>query len=199
MTPVVLLCSCCHSISPFLSLSIYTHTHKHKHTHTHTVTFEQMDHTGKGVIDKETFIRATSTKMAAETAEGIFKKLDIDNVGYITFSEFIGATLSEKYFQDEEAVVETFNQLVDSQTGTIDLKSLKDHFGHMYTQKELEEMIAEMDLKHTGAITLDEFREAIQGHHEVSGVYESPRKSKLMQKKFSGLRVDTGGTKGDSS
>jgi hypothetical protein len=52
-------------------------------------------------------------------------------------------------------------------------------------------MIDEIDLKHTGAITLDEFREAIQGHHEVSAVYESPRKSKLILKKYESLTVDT--------
>ena len=150
-----------------------------------------LDHTGKGIIDRQTFIRATSTKISGEVAENIFNKLDVDKTGYITFSEFIGATLSEKYFQDEEAVVSTFKQLVDPKTGTIDLKSLKDHFGHMYTQKEIEAMIDEIDLKHTGAITLDEFREAIQGHHEVSAVYESPRKSKLILKKYESLTVDT--------
>eukprot|EP00939_MAST-03C_sp_MAST-3C-sp1_P000179 g179.t1 len=169
-------------------------------------TFEEIDTSGRGVIDVDEFIKATSSKMAEEQARKVFGTLDSNGKGLVTFTEFISAALSEKYLQDEDAITEVFNKFDSNHNGTIAVQDLEAHFGHLYSAKDMENMIGEADLNHSGKITLEEFKNAIQGHLQIDEylkTYESPKRKKGSVKsftkpkdgsvgdKFKDLRVDT--------
>eukprot|EP00591_Stephanopyxis_turris_P016572 CAMPEP_0195541570 /NCGR_PEP_ID=MMETSP0794_2-20130614/51156_1 /TAXON_ID=515487 /ORGANISM="Stephanopyxis turris, Strain CCMP 815" /LENGTH=360 /DNA_ID=CAMNT_0040675673 /DNA_START=571 /DNA_END=1650 /DNA_ORIENTATION=- len=124
---------------------------KYNTTHDGTITFEQFKMAMSGFAHSE------------EKLRDMFDSIDLDASGMIHYTEFIAATLEARGAIVEERIAEAFDRLDSDDTGYISKKNLHDIIGdggfmrQVVTDKDIQEIIDEVDLDHDSKISYDDF------------------------------------------
>lgn len=87
----------------------------------------------------------------------IFKGLDVDQSGKISYTEFLAATIETQGKVDEGKLANAFNQIDKDGTGYISRKNLRDIMGSQYTEAKADQMFADVDKDNNGKITFKDF------------------------------------------
>ena len=96
--------------------------------------------------------------------ESIINNIDYHENGQINYTEFLVATLEIKRILSDKKLKALFKQFDTDGTGNItreDIVKSMNKMGHGITQEELEETMAQHDIKHDGQISFIEFKALI--------------------------------------
>ena len=69
--------------------------------------------------------------------EALFKSIDLDNTGLISYSEFLSASLSMKELSEEHQMLEMFDRLDHDKSGFIEREELVKQLGDIFHAKEV--------------------------------------------------------------
>lgn len=87
----------------------------------------------------------------------MFDAVDVDNTGVIHYTEFLAATIEAHGIIEEERLAEAFDRLDCDDSGFISLSDLRDLFAGELPDKNLKEIIAQVDHDHYNKISYKEF------------------------------------------
>ena len=121
--------------------------------------FLQMDEDRTGHISLHEMQRVLVSRAGMDEGEveQIFSRLDQDEQKTISYSEFLAATLSKRFYMREGRIRAAFQKLDIDNSGYITADNLKDMLGDDFTPKRVQEMIAEADIGGDGRIDYQEF------------------------------------------
>jgi len=121
--------------------------------------FLQMDEDRTGHISLHEMQRVLVSRAGMDEGEveQIFSRLDQDEQKTISYSEFLAATLSKRFYMREGRIRAAFQKLDIDNSGYITAENLKDMLGDDFTPKRVQEMIAEADIGGDGRIDYQEF------------------------------------------
>ncbi len=106
-----------------------------------------------------------------EQIEEMFSRVDIDNryflslttlnSGFIDYSEFVVATMSEKNLFSEKKLKAAFRMFDTDDSGYISRDEVKESFMKItkISEKEIEEIVSQVDENGDGEISFEEFKE----------------------------------------
>ena len=150
--------------------------------------FFALDKNGDGKLSKEEFVKGlTNTNLnfnldlnlnEEESFEGLIKNIDSDNNGYITFEEFLMASINKEKILTEKNLKMAFNVFDRDKSGGISHEELKYILGE-YNPNAKEylwkKMIEQIDLNKDGQISYEEF------HNMMMDVIKNKKKRFSMQ------------------
>ena len=128
--------------------------------------FNQIDVNGDGKITENELYKGLSTKIKSDTLEedvrNIYKKLDMDDDGYIEYEEFVRAAVSKEKFMGDNVLKFAFRFFDKDNSGKIDFNEIEKVFKNSVTDKNhveeaLNKIIREVDLNRDGKISFEEF------------------------------------------
>ena len=128
--------------------------------------FNQIDVNGDGKITEQELYKGLSTKIKSDTLEedvrNIYKKLDMDDDGYIEYEEFVRAAVSKEKFMGDNVLKFAFRFFDKDNSGKIDFNEIEKVFKNSVTDKNhvedaLNKIIHEVDLNRDGKISFEEF------------------------------------------
>ena len=98
--------------------------------------------------------------MNQEQIEKMFEAVDIDNSGYIDYSEFVVATMNEKNLFSEKKLKAAFKMFDKDDSGFISKDEVKESLQKIqkFSEEELNEIINQVDENGDGEISFDEFK-----------------------------------------
>jgi calcium-dependent protein kinase len=98
--------------------------------------------------------------MNQEQIEQMFASVDIDNSGYIDYSEFVVATMNEKNLFSEKKLKAAFRMFDKDDSGFISKDEIKESLQKIqkFTEEELNEIINQVDENGDGEISFEEFK-----------------------------------------
>ena len=130
--------------------------------------FVRIDKNRSGTIDKDELVTALQKskseilgQMKEEKIGKVLSEVDYNLTGEIEYTEFIAATLDKDVMNDEDTLQGLFNLFDINNDGSIDKEELVQtfsKFGKHITLKEIDTILKEHDLHHTGKIEFDEFK-----------------------------------------
>ena len=148
--------------------------------------FFALDKNGDGKLSKEEFVKGlTNTNLnidfhlnEEESFEGLIKNIDSDNNGFITFEEFLIASINKEKILTEKNLKMAFNVFDRDKSGGISHEELKYILGE-YNPNAKEylwkKMIEQIDLNKDGQISYEEF------HNMMMDVIKNKKKRFSMQ------------------
>ncbi len=121
--------------------------------------FLQMDEDRTGHISLQEMQRVLVSRagMDEDEVEQIFSRLDQDEQKTISYSEFLAATLSKRFYMREGRIRAAFQKLDIDNSGYITAENLKDMLGDDFTPQRVQAMIEEADIGGDGRIDYQEF------------------------------------------
>ena len=128
--------------------------------------FNQIDTSGDGKITQDELYKGIAAKYKSDTlkedVEAIYKKLDMDNNGYIGYEEFVRAAVSKEYFVRDKVLQFAFRYFDKDNSKSITFSEIEDLFAESITDKAnihsyLNQILKEVDVNGDGKITFDEF------------------------------------------
>lgn len=99
--------------------------------------------------------------------DNLFKAMDVDNKGQISYVEFLGATIEMSGSLTDDRLVEAFNRLDVDGSGHITVENLKDMTG-TDSHIDVEEFVRQADIDGNGSIDLGEFLQLMRGKEAQS-------------------------------
>lgn len=95
-----------------------------------------------------------------EQIESMFKAVDIDDSGFIDYSEFVVATMNEKNLFSEKKLKSAFRMFDKDDSGFISKEEVKEALLKIrkFTEEELNEVIGQVDENGDGEISFEEFK-----------------------------------------
>jgi len=125
--------------------------------------FRKLDKEGSGTILKTELAAAFEKQlgMSQEDAQLLFDRLDITGDDEIEYSEFIAAVSGSRFMCNEALIKQAFQQLDRDGTGVISVDNLREVFGDKFNGIAVEDVIEQVDVKHTGDIDYEEFVQAV--------------------------------------
>ena len=133
--------------------------------------FNQIDVNGDGKINKAELLKGLQAKYKSETleqdVEQIYKNIDMDNIGYIEYEEFVRAAVSKERFINENVLRFAFRYFDKDGSGEITFDEIEDVFKQSITDKakvheSLKQIISEVDSNGDGIISFNEFSEVMK-------------------------------------
>lgn len=135
--------------------------------------FEAMDKNHKGTITLTEFKQVLEENFHLDDAEvkRCFEALDAAHNNEIQYSEFLASMVSSRIALHDDHLHTAFRRFDTDNTGYIDAANLKSVFGDEYSDKDISEMMNEVDENHDGKISYTEFIDYVQGtgakdHHQ---------------------------------
>ena len=128
--------------------------------------FNQIDINGDGKITEHELYKGLCTKVKSDALEDdvrdIYKKLDMDDDGYIEYEEFVRAAVSKEKFMGDNVLKFAFRFFDKDNSGKIDFNEVEKVFKNSVTDKThvedaLNKIIKEVDLNRDGKISFEEF------------------------------------------
>ncbi|CAE7898171.1 CPK2 [Symbiodinium sp. KB8] len=125
--------------------------------------FRKLDKEGSGTILKAELAYAFEKQlgMSAEESNVLFDRLDITGDHEIEYSEFIAAVSGSRFMCNEALIKQAFKRLDRDASGVITVENLREVFGDKFNGTKVEDIMKQVDYKHTGVIDYDEFVQAI--------------------------------------
>ncbi|CAE7329285.1 CPK2 [Symbiodinium natans] len=125
--------------------------------------FRKLDKGGSGTILKSELAFAFEKQlgMSAQDANVLFDKLDITGDHEIEYSEFMAAVGGSRYMCNEALIKQAFKRLDRDGSGVISVEDLREVFGDNFNGTKVEDILQQVDYKHSGVIDYDEFVQAI--------------------------------------
>ena len=127
-------------------------------------TFAELDKNSDGRLSKQELLQAytelVGARQAAEEVERIMQTVDIDNSGYIDYTEFIMAAAEKEALLSKDNLQTAFQAFDRDGNGKISAEELKELFTGLNAaspQVILEEVIREVDKNNDGEIDITEF------------------------------------------
>jgi len=110
--------------------------------------FDKFDITNDGEVSINEFKEAlTVYQYTDEELASMFKALDIDCSGSVTYSEFLAGSLEAHGNIDEARIAEAFDRLDSDDSGFITVENLRDFLGVSISREYLDSIIEEADQK----------------------------------------------------
>ena len=121
--------------------------------------FLEIDTDATGYIRLDELRKALSEKggLSVPEADTIFREMDQDKKDMISYSEFLAATLSKRFYMREERIRAAFEKLDRDGTGYISRDNLRDMLGDDFTPERVDAMMSEADTNGDGQIDYEEF------------------------------------------
>ena len=128
--------------------------------------FNQIDKSGDGKISKQELFKAILDRCKGKILENdikeAFKKLDMDNSGYIGYEEFVRAAVSKEYFVRDNVLRFAFRYFDKDNSGAITIDEIEKLFAQSIQDKQnvhetLKAIIQEVDRNNDDKITFEEF------------------------------------------
>jgi calcium-dependent protein kinase len=133
--------------------------------------FNQIDINGDGKITEEELYKGLSQKIKSNSlkddVKDIYKKLDMDDDGYIEYEEFVRAAVSKEKFMGDNVLKFAFRFFDKDNSGKITFDEIERIFKKGVTDKDhveksLSKIINEVDLNRDGKISFDEFAKVMK-------------------------------------
>ena len=128
--------------------------------------FNQIDHSADGRITKAELYKGIAAIYNSSTLEKdieeIFKKLDMDNNGYIGYEEFVRGAVNKEYFVQPNVLKFAFKYFDKDNSGEITFDEIEELFYQSIPDKSnvhdtLNAIIKEVDVNNDKKITFKEF------------------------------------------
>ena len=124
-----------------------------------------MDVDGNGKITQDELFIGLSSLIKSENLKSdikqIFLNLDSDNSNYISYEEFIRGAVDKKIFMNDKVLKYAFQYFDKDNSGEITIEELtlvfKDHIKSKDLQKELINILKEVDINNDKVIDFEEF------------------------------------------
>jgi calcium-dependent protein kinase len=126
--------------------------------------FKAFDTNGDGMLSKEEihegYEKIFGQSINQEGVDKMFDSVDLDKSGYIDYSEFVVATMSEKNLFSEKKLKAAFKMFDKDDSGFISKDEVKESFLKIsnISEAEIEEMVSQIDENGDGEISFDEFK-----------------------------------------
>ena len=128
-------------------------------------TFHRVDKDGNGMISIKEFEKciekySEKNNLSKKELKDLYKCIDIDNSGYISYNEFIAATMNKKKVLTREACFEAFKTFDHDKDGKISLEDFEKivltNTNSEAEKKELRAIFNEIDEDGSGTIDFEE-------------------------------------------
>ncbi len=161
--------------------------------------FKKFDTENNGVLSFEEFKKALENLNYDEaTMSEIFDSIDVNQNGYIMYTEWLAATIEAHGHIEEDRIAEAFDRLDSDDTGYISKANRKEVLGKDSTPEQLDEIMKAADLNQDGKITYQEFLESFRAqtfkvleHVDDSTVIDSDNNLIGLDAKIPGGRFDS--------
>lgn len=126
--------------------------------------FKAFDTNGDGMLSKEEikdgYEKVFGQSINQEQIEKMFEAVDIDNSGFIDYSEFVVATMSEKNLFSEKKLKAAFKMFDQDDSGFISKDEVRESLLkiHKFSEDEINEIIGQVDENGDGEISFEEFK-----------------------------------------
>lgn len=126
--------------------------------------FKAFDTNGDGMLSKEEikdgYEKVFGQSINQEEIEKMFEAVDIDNSGFIDYSEFVVATMSEKHLFSEKKLKAAFKMFDADDSGFISKDEVRESLLkiHKFSEDEINEIIGQVDENGDGEISFEEFK-----------------------------------------
>merc|ERR1712167_168907 len=117
-------------------------------------------------------LKKSSSKVADSEIDMIFKSIDLDNTGLISYSEFLSATLSTTHKLTEDRLLQAFNDLDPDHSGTIETSELKGLLEGFADDVEITKILDQVDKDGDHRISREEFLSLCQQNSESMNIQE---------------------------
>lgn len=125
--------------------------------------FKSIDKNGDGRLSKEElieeFLKTMSQEEALNEVNRILDMVDLDQNGYVDYSEFLMATVKKETVSNKKNLETAFRLFDLDGNGTISAKELKNILGEDCSDIVWEEVISKVDQNGDGSIDLKEFKD----------------------------------------
>lgn len=138
--------------------------------------FDEFDTLNSGTITLEEFKAALLRfNYSDEEIEIIFRKVDVNRTNVIDYTEFLAATLETQGVIEEYRLSECFDQMDRDDSGYISRENLRDLLGKHSSERFIDILMEEADIKKDGRISYDEFLQVLSSEHRktVNKMYNS--------------------------
>ena len=127
--------------------------------------FDKLDVDGNGKITQDELFIGLSSLIKSDNLKSdikqIFLNLDSDNNNYISYEEFIRGAVDKKIFMNDKVLKYAFQYFDKDNSGEITIEELtlvfKDHIKSKDLQKELINILKEVDINNDKVIDFEEF------------------------------------------
>lgn len=132
----------------------------------YTNSFRALDQNEDGYITVPDLVQTAREKNVVITeveAVQLLELLDFDKNGHCSVSDFVAAAIDKEYYSEEIAKLafDHFDVQKDGFINEMDLVRAFKRETKVYTDKEIEEIIAEVDFNKDGKITFQEFKDIL--------------------------------------
>ena len=128
--------------------------------------FNLIDTNGDGKINKDDLRQGLKSKADSKALEKnidqIYRNIDMDNNGYITYEEFVRAAVSKEKFITKNILKFAFRYFDKNDSGEASREELEEVFKQGFKDKDkmkkaLDKIIDEVDTNRDGKIQFEEF------------------------------------------
>mmetsp|Transcript_17135 Transcript_17135/g.49554 ORF Transcript_17135/g.49554 Transcript_17135/m.49554 type:complete len:755 (-) Transcript_17135:140-2404(-) len=138
--------------------------------------FDQYDRNNDGAISYNGFKDALSKfNYTDEELNAMFRCVDINENGFIFYTEFLAAALEAQGRIEEERLAEAFDRIDSDNTGYISRENVCQIVGSKCTKEYAAKLLAEADVDKDGQVSYEEFLSLFlsQKNHEICEIYEA--------------------------
>merc|ERR1712194_243010 len=131
--------------------------------------FIRYDPGNTGYITLEEFKTALDPdKLSDDEFKQVFKRIDTDKNGKISYTEFLAATIELHENIEEDRIWDAFEQIDSDNTGFISKENLRDLLGKDYTEERVNRMFEELNLEcKCDKISFVEFSKAFRNDYDM--------------------------------